>query len=513
MIRWLLTLISLTTMIAAAVGLFGAGSPPEAFAQADTTAPTISSVAVTSDPDVDDSVYAYLYADGVYGIGDSIKVTVTFSENVTVTGSPRLELDVGGSAKTARYDSTDGSKVVFGYTVASGDNDTDGIAIGANKFTLNRGSIKDAADNTADLSHSALTAQPGHKVDGIRPTLTEVTLFANSFGSLYTEGEILNADLFISEDVVVEWSPKLRLDFQGVGKLASFLWAECNLTSTCTTSGLSSIRGDHLLFIYTVVKGDIDTDGVAFGANAVRLSGGAIKDTAGNAANLTHAAVASNPHVIVDAVPPTVSSIAITSDPGEDDTYGVVDGIEVTVTMSEDVIVRSTYPPQMGLNIGGSMKTAAFRSESAGVVVFRYVVKNGDNDADGISIEANSLTGVIEDTTGVSVGDTGNRGELSHDAITHNSGHKVVTSAPSWSTDANLSALTLSDVDFGTFASGTTSYSAQVANSVTETTVTPTVNHSGASYVIKAWRRHRCGRHGLAGSGQQRHHRRGHGRG
>ena len=53
------------------------------------------------------------------------------------------------------------------------------------------------------------------------------------------------------------------------------------------------------------------------------------------------------------------------------------------------------------------------------------------------------------------------------------------------STDATLSALTLSDVPFGTFASGTTSYTADVANSVTETTVTPTVNHAEASYVIK----------------------------
>ena len=45
--------------------------------------------------------------------------------------------------------------------------------------------------------------------------------------------------------------------------------------------------------------------------------------------------------------------------------------------------------------------------------------------------------------------------------------------------------MTLSDIDFGTFDSSTTSYSAQVANSVTQTRVTPTVNHSGASYVIK----------------------------
>ena len=57
--------------------------------------------------------------------------------------------------------------------------------------------------------------------------------------------------------------------------------------------------------------------------------------------------------------------------------------------------------------------------------------------------------------------------------------------SPGTSPDAALSALSLSDVDFGTFASGTTSYTAQVANSVSQTTVTPTVNHPGASYVIK----------------------------
>ena len=65
------------------------------------------------------------------------------------------------------------------------------------------------------------------------------------------------------------------------------------------------------------------------------------------------------------------------------------------------------------------------------------------------------------------------------------SGSIAFTVPAETSTDATLSALTLSDIDFGTFASGTTSYSASVANSVTQTTVTPTVNDSGASYVVK----------------------------
>ena len=128
-------------------------------------------IAITSDPDDDDSTFAFWYDEGVYGIGDEIEVTVTFNEDVTVTGSPRLELTIGSSAKNAAYKSANGSKVVFGYTVAVGDNDTDGVAIGSNRLTLNGGSIRDAADNTVDLSHSALSAQPDHKVDGIRPTI------------------------------------------------------------------------------------------------------------------------------------------------------------------------------------------------------------------------------------------------------------------------------------------------------------------------------------------------------
>ena len=75
---------------------------------------------------------------------------------------------------------------------------------------------------------------------------------------------------------------------------------------------------------------------MSFGANAVNLNGGFINDRAGNDAVLTHAARAANSSFLVDAVAPTVSSIAITSDPGHDGTYGTGDEIEVTVTFSEN---------------------------------------------------------------------------------------------------------------------------------------------------------------------------------
>ena len=62
---------------------------------------------------------------------------------------------------------------------------------------------------------------------------------------------------------------------------------------------------------------------------------------------------------------------------------------------------------------------------------------------------------------------------------------RLDSEADPMSSDATLSGLTLSGIDFGTFASGTTSYSATVAYNVSQTTVSPTVNHSEASYAIK----------------------------
>ena len=130
----------------------------------DKTAPTVSSVAITSSAG-DDSTYA---------IGDSIRVTVTFSEDVTVdvSGTLQLELDFDATAKNADYHSSDSSAVVFNYTVAAADADSTGIAIGADKISLDDATIRDGADNDATLTHAALAADAAHKVDGVRPAFS-----------------------------------------------------------------------------------------------------------------------------------------------------------------------------------------------------------------------------------------------------------------------------------------------------------------------------------------------------
>ena len=103
----------------------------------------------------------------------------------------------------------------------------------------------------------------------------------------------------------------------------------------------------------------------------------------------------------------------------------------------------------------------------------RYVIKlGGVTDADGtvpLAVGANVIT--VEVTA--------------QDESTKRTYTETITRAAPLSGDATLRSLALSGVDFGTFDSSTTSYSAQVANSVSQTTVTPTVNDSGARYVIK----------------------------
>ena len=141
-------------------------------------APTISSLKVKSWPQRDGH-------EDVYGFGETIVFTLTFSEKVRVQGHPQptLAFDLGGTARDARfYGLTDtdwakgrpsprprpeGVKVHFGYTVKAEDRDDDGVAVGANAIRLGGARIRSAATGLdADLSHGALGPQSDHKVDG-----------------------------------------------------------------------------------------------------------------------------------------------------------------------------------------------------------------------------------------------------------------------------------------------------------------------------------------------------------
>ena len=116
---------------------------------------------------------------GTYAIGDEIRVALTFDKPVTVApnGEPQLELDIGGAARQAGYRSGSGSTtLVFAHAVAEGDEDADGIAIGADRLTAPAGSLIGPGGMAASLTHPAVPADPARKVDGVRPTALFATV-------------------------------------------------------------------------------------------------------------------------------------------------------------------------------------------------------------------------------------------------------------------------------------------------------------------------------------------------
>ena len=92
---------------------------------------------------------------GSYATGSSLKILVTFNENVTVvntSGNPRISLTIGESAKYATYESGTGtSELTFTYTIEESDRDNDGISFDS-PIETNGGTIRNASSRDAVLT-------------------------------------------------------------------------------------------------------------------------------------------------------------------------------------------------------------------------------------------------------------------------------------------------------------------------------------------------------------------------
>ena len=145
---------------------------------AQTTAPAVHSGAPPS-------IIRDIGAPASFKLGDQVTVKVTFTRPVTVTGSPRIGLDVGGVPRHATYRSGDGTvALLFGYVVMAGDRDTDGLDVVADSLELNGGAIEGAGDQAAaELSHPGQRATDARRpVDGIRP---QASLFISPTGFVH----------------------------------------------------------------------------------------------------------------------------------------------------------------------------------------------------------------------------------------------------------------------------------------------------------------------------------------
>ena len=126
------------------------------------------------------------------------------------------------------------------------------------------------------------------------------------------------------------------------------------------------------------------------------------------------------------ATTPTVSTVAVTSNPGTDNTYAASDKIEITVTFSEAVTVSTTDgTPRLSIDIGDQPRNIPYDRAGTGTgqLIFSYTVFAGDMDADGISVQANGI--VLNDGTIRSTDDSTDA-NLAHSAQSFST-HKVDT--------------------------------------------------------------------------------------
>jgi len=96
-------------------------------------------------------------ANGLYTLGDTIDVIVTFSEPVTVTGIPQLILETGAVDREIDFSSGSGTDTLtFQYIVQAGDVSSDLAYVGTSSLTLNGGTI---VATTSPSSNALLSLQ------------------------------------------------------------------------------------------------------------------------------------------------------------------------------------------------------------------------------------------------------------------------------------------------------------------------------------------------------------------
>ncbi|CAM1352521.1 T9SS type A sorting domain-containing protein [Tenacibaculum insulae] len=204
-------------------------------------------------------------------VGDAITVTITASE----TG---LLLNAGfiNGVTVSGLTDNGGGNYTTTYTIVEGNTDRaagDDIPV---SFTLT-----DAAGNNSDAFTTAIS-QNADAIDANSPTVVNVNVPVNA---TYTVGQNLDFTVNFNENIIVNTvsgTPEIAINIGSTLRQAAYI----------SGSGTSS-----LLFRYTVIISDLDTDGIAIGSLANNM--GTLKDTSGNDANLTLNSVGSTTGVLV----------------------------------------------------------------------------------------------------------------------------------------------------------------------------------------------------------------------
>lgn len=298
----------------------------------------------------------------IYVAGEHLDFTLTFPYAVTVTNTPQLTLNIGGSTQYAQYVSgTTTHALIFRYTVQASDLDSDGITV-TNSIDLAGGTLAFTGTNGAENCNVNLNvpSTTGVRIDTIAPNVSIVTPPANA---TYLLGMPLNFYVTFDEAVTITNTPRLVLTVGSTTRYANYV----------SGSGSSMI-----VFRYIVAASDLDANGVAMASSVDLNTTGTVKDSAGNDASLSFSAP-NTTAVLVDGNTPYVTAVT----PPVNGSYSPGSALDFLFTFSEPVNVTGT--PRVALTIGATARSASYQSGTGTTqLTFRYIIQTGDLDLDGI---------------------------------------------------------------------------------------------------------------------------------
>lgn len=310
--------------------------------------------------------------DGSYTTGEIIEITVNFSSNADVTGTPQLQMETGLLDRVAVYTSGSGTSALsFAYTVQAGDASTALDYTGASALDLNGGTISISGASTAAVLALPIPGEIG-SISNAKTIIIDTTA---------------PSAISISAQNIIAANSSLTLSAVD-GPLSDASWAEIlGVIKLNTTGGANWITG--------IAAGDLTITPASDGITAL------LTNNSGNPAAITTDFVIPAAKVVDRAGNPAAGDITIDSHvigvivtgvnaTTADGHYKAGSTIAVTVTFDGEVTVSGT--PGLYLETGTTDRLAMYSSGSGTTqLTFTYIVQAGDTASDLDYTAANAL--------------------------------------------------------------------------------------------------------------------------
>ena len=346
-----------------------------------TTRPTVTSFTSTT-------------ANGSYKSGDQINITANMSEVVLAGSKITATLDTGSSIELTA--ANNGTTLTGTYIVQASSNSTD---LSVSSFVVTS-TVQDLYGNTLAAttlpSGQNLMDNHGISIDTNIPTTTVSSASYNNTGGILTlTGTNFTTLAATGTDVKanLDWS-KLVWDLDGATNDVGVSFALSDITSATLTNATSmaiDLTAAKQASLQATTGFAADGLGAINTNDKIDISAGFNRDSAGNASTTDNAANLLPTYA--DSTAPTVSNFTSTT---TDDSYKSGDTINITATMSENILAGS----KMTVTLSTTDLVTLTAGQNGTTLAGTYTVSAADVSSD-LAVSSYSLTDAAGTTNSV----------------------------------------------------------------------------------------------------------------